>query len=1458
MESVFGAVLQLLCSTSTVSGSVVPVYIAAVLGGAALAIVHGVGIVSSAAQHQLLIVITLAVTLSHSFSTIIAHQGPAVCSSTITSAGSSTSAFASHISAWSSRCNAGSATHHDVLSSSVCDVANVLVPDVALSVSDCILIGSALLSTFATFAGTRVAGPAVRWSMLLMPVLAAAIVPRIEITTWLALTSYVGIFIASYVYRAEVVLVLCTARVTAALVVPATWLAGPQNANVIAIAQWILFVNSCAYALWRYQLNVQNLQFKGRKAVTLGIHKSFVIIVAQSMTGLPLDSLVLLPLAWLLDADTAWSSMRRARRAAHKWTLATLSSLIDSSLDAPKGRRASIVPASIAPTWVGASVFRRRLQDVGVQSVLALCAVSIGWAANIAAAGVTAYGLDGQLYKSPVRLFRPFSAGSSFSSEAAGGLDSVSSPPVVCIPVPDVSGAWGAAPRQYTSISDSGELFHHGNLHAAPLSSFVGRLWYTVYAMFQFAWEAGAAVVAPLPPFDAPGANIGVHGARAAQVAQAVGTMLLLPVAVGHGLALYLAAGAAWILSPVTSLFEGGQGGSRLSSDGAAAMPTWLPAGDVAPMLTFSASSGNATTWLLRGLPAPYALLDSNASGGLSPWVLLQMAMLVAGWHLVLRGPPSEGLQRTLRKVRSLLGADPMTDADRSLVGKSRTAERVFEQAEAYSDDAVFDTEADGGQDMWLAMPAFLVAPLSLGTLLWVSQALVSGNEYRSSDGAPSSRSASGSSSSKILVGLLDVLPSPVLAVVMLAFVATCVLPRHRSTEMLRGLAAFSHTVVGAMLVVAAALLMRSDGDSGVRSFSRVTATADGTAPRWEACLKLQLRPASPVLLAYYFMGLVALGSVVKVAVFVKQLRAGQRVLKQMKAESASASSQSMYGWDAAWSAWQQFGEDDDDEGEDATDGADDGSDGRTEYSDRHGTAAPRDQHTSRPRAQSASSTASSAGARRPSVSASSVHGAPPAIPTGIPSAPSHADSDTSHSQALPHQVAAPLYQSGYGSTAASASFGGHSYDHGSASLGFGAATVPSASTLQHLPTLSDAAGVASSFTASYSGGGDGIGSGVARHNTGSSSSSRPGMAFEAGSRSYTHHGDTSGMPTGIGSNNSQYQPQLPSQGYGAPMATGVGYGGGAPSSSFGLSHSQPSHQNVQQPQPEWQQWQQVGITGSGAGTTASLAWSPAATAPSSSRQVPGGSGHAQAQAVRAIPVAIHPAASSSSSPGAIVSAAQAAAMRRSGQAAGSKRHRDDRGGEDDADHTYDDGDGDGSDAEHDQGGARYTYNLHDGPGEGDMDGDVDVDGDHGQVQYHDNQLQNDDGDEGEGALHRMHELQQGIGDTADGDRDMGGSGSGLRYRHGHSQTLQLQGSNNRGMRREPNDDNSSDIDMMHAVGLGLGRQRMGIASPARSSQQQQMQEQGVHRSAKRHHAAGQVDVTYDERVGAGRNGHYE
>lgn len=558
-------------------------------------------------------------------------------------------------------------------------------------------------------------------------------------------------FFATFIFRADISNVLASLSLFSRVILPAAWLVSDGASAFSGAVVFLVAAVSILLVCWRFTVVILHGTFFGDPLamITLGTQKSFLLILVQYLTGLPAHSSLLLPLFYILDADLSWKAIDSRRR------------LWRSSLSSTK------MNIKYTPSLFFSPLYRARLSYLGVSAVFILSVAAFFWGISLILFGdVGGMSLHGLRLALPGSSSQPQSRMFSKWSASSGGDRSIFP---VCQNVTNLVQAWGIPQDDDSDIQK--------NVFASVAVSLREKvsIWFqaTIDALTDLVVIALAGRTDQCRMTKVSSAGVIACGALRGLLA--VSRVSLLAMTAFAGLLIkVLELAFSTILPFISRLIGNSYSLPSLSTR----------------HLTMLNKIFHDREGFFDTLPVHLAALDDHS---LSPIGVLRIFLLLSGIHLLVRGPPTEGLQRTLRKILSSLTFNNEN-------GAARTARRIKEQKEAYSNDAT-----NSLQDVFLAIPALSAA--------FVSFALV------------------GFTVGVILTGGLDLfpldsfdlmhIPRQLTGVIVLLFVASCVLPRHISNEIIRAPIALSHSVVGALVLTAALIVLKDDKASTYAVFNQ-------------------------------------------------------------------------------------------------------------------------------------------------------------------------------------------------------------------------------------------------------------------------------------------------------------------------------------------------------------------------------------------------------------------------------------------------------------------------------------------------------------------------------------------------------------------------------------------------------------------------------------------------------------
>jgi len=595
-------------------------------------------------------------------------------------------------------------------------------------------------------------------------------------------------FLVRYVFRADFASVLASLSLFSRIVLPASWLVS-DGTNALS-GPVVLFVATFSVILffWRFSIAVLHGSFIADPLATLGLgtQKSFALILVQYLTGLPAHSPLLLPLFYIFDADVTWKALDKRRKL---W-------MSGGSYYSSKVKQRSTTSLLTSP------LYRARLSYLGVSAVFALCIAASFWGVSLILFGdIGGSGLHGLRLSIPGTLSSPQSRMFSKWAGSSSLGDPASFP--VCQNVTDLVEGWGIP--QGDDLDSS-----HGNVYRGAAIS-VGE---KVSLWLQATADAAADLVVVSLGGRTEQCRMskvtpaGVIACGALRGVLAISRIALLFATGSAGVAIKL---IELILFNILPLF------SRLTR--VSIFFSQLPSLSPSRLSTLGKLIHESESNLFRTLPVHLAALDDHS---LFPIGILRVLLLLAGVHLVFRGAPTEGLQRTIRKIIAPL----MWNRED---GAARTARRIREQKEAYSNDSTNTL-----QDVSLAIPALSAAFASIALVGFTAGAvLVGGQDLFPLDAFD-----------------LVHIPRQLSGVIIILFVVSCTLPRHISTEIIRAPIALSHSVVGSLFIAAAFVGLTNDKASTYAMFDQT----------WQLCVRVGLSKESSFVVNVLFIVLVFVG----------------------------------------------------------------------------------------------------------------------------------------------------------------------------------------------------------------------------------------------------------------------------------------------------------------------------------------------------------------------------------------------------------------------------------------------------------------------------------------------------------------------------------------------------------------------------------------------------------------------
>lgn len=594
-------------------------------------------------------------------------------------------------------------------------------------------------------------------------------------------------FLVRYVFRADFASVLASLSFFSRIVLPASWLVSDGTNALSGPVVLLTAAFSVVLFFWRLSIAILHgsLIADPLATIAIGTQKSFALILVQYLTGLPAHSPLLIPLFYIFDADVTWKALDMRRKI---WISA--------------GSYSSKANLRSTPSLFTSPLYRARLSYLGVSAVFALCVAATFWGVSLVLFGDGGgSGLHGLRLSLPgssstpqSRLFSKW-AGSSSSSDPATFS--------VCQNVTDLVEGWGI-PQEDDVDSSHGNVFRGA---AVTLREKVS-LWLqatvdasTDLVVISLGGRTEQCKLSTVTPS-------GVIACGALRGVVAISRIALLLAMGSAGLAIKATELILFNMLPFVSRLTG-------SSLSFSQFPTLSPSRLSALSKLLQDPEGK----IFNTLPVHLAALDDNS---LFPIGVLRILLLLAGIHLVFRGAPTEGLQRTLRKMFAPL----MWNREN---GAARTARRIREQKEAYSNDSTNTL-----QDVSLAIPALSAAFVSIALVGFTAGAILLGGQ----DLFP--------------LDAFDLvhLPRQLSGVIIILFVASCVLPRHISTEIIRAPIALSHSVVGALLIAAALVVLKNDKASTYAIFDQT----------WQLCVRVGLSKDSSFIANVVFIFLVFVG----------------------------------------------------------------------------------------------------------------------------------------------------------------------------------------------------------------------------------------------------------------------------------------------------------------------------------------------------------------------------------------------------------------------------------------------------------------------------------------------------------------------------------------------------------------------------------------------------------------------
>lgn len=714
--------------------------------------------------------------------------------------------------------------------------------------------------------------------------------------------------LSTYILRADLAAILGLSSLISQILPEAGYIVAYNGID--KVITMIIFSCTLFYTVWRYQRIIQCMQARGLKAWTVLAEKSLVILCVQYWTDLPVHAPILFSIMVILDADLTQRISKATQRSAFQW-LQYLILLFCRTRKSGKGMEATEynkyahrvfyeTKGNLERTkdvaWICAPRFQRRFHRVGVTMITIMSVLGLFWSMKLVFSGFGGYGMDMHSNTVGSSSTYPLHHGSTHhhqtqstdSSSSVGNTENsmYNSPVDTCIAVPHVGGAWGV----YTSNGTSTTTTTSTNYHGIPYPNTIFRIIGGLHSTFSqglslllfgpFSYDPSLMCSYPNRKLSADDSTSSVNGTYTSNTGclmashvMGISSLIMIPLVtlVGMGLSAIV-----YGLSFIDSLL----GTTILSSD-----TTWQEGLSIPvyfhELLHFRRGPSKVVA-SYTGYPVPYTLLDgileterifsksgSNNQhpngGALQSWWIIQSILALAGMHLLLYGPPAEGLQRTLRKMFS---------ENKYIQKGNRTLQREKEQAEAYMDD----DNGDVGQELPLVIPAFITAPFLLSLAIWLVWTVIMGEPplgVLSTESEPKSNSIP---ASVLLNAIPDILPSPLLGIIIFGFVLTCLLPRHRSNEVLRGTIALNHTIVGALLIIIAMFMMQVD----MRPFSVVLSIPNAVNPyAWHLCTRMYFYTPSSLFISSSFALLVCFGTLWKTFTFSSQLRQATDNLKQ-------------------------------------------------------------------------------------------------------------------------------------------------------------------------------------------------------------------------------------------------------------------------------------------------------------------------------------------------------------------------------------------------------------------------------------------------------------------------------------------------------------------------------------------------------------------------------------------------